>query len=176
MAGPGFVPQGRFARRTAATFVTSYGVHVFAEVISRFRQLTSPFSPTVCIGTRTFAWFSLHAKSKDRDRQTERQTERNEERMSAAGSMRLRKLARYSRFVPELLEQGIEYQPLTWSCYGREHRATSAASHCLHDAAARRQGDRSWRHRLRVLRAGVGAALARRAAAMVAACFGAPAG
>ena len=47
--------------------------------------------------------------------------------LDAAESMRLRKLARYFRFVPELLEQGIEYQPLTWSCYGREHPATSAA-------------------------------------------------
>ena len=90
--------------------------------------------------------------------------------------MRLRKLARYSRFVPELLEQGIECQPLTWSCYGREYPATSAALTLLARRAARRQGDRPWRHRLRLLRAGVGAALARRAAAMVAACFGAPAG
>ena len=93
--------------------------------------------------------------------------------LDAAESMRLRKLARYSRFLPELSKQGIVYQPLTWSCYGREHPATSAALTLLARRAARRQGDRPWRYRLRQLRAEVGAALARHAAAMVVTCFGA---
>ena len=96
--------------------------------------------------------------------------------LDASDSMLLRKLAQDSRFVPELSEQGTEYQPLTWTCYGREHPATSAALTLLPRRAARRQGNRPWRHGLRLLRAGVEAALARRAAAVVAACFGAPAG
>ena len=91
-------------------------------------------------------------------------------------TMRRRKVGKYAPFLPDPEAEGLVYRPLVWSCYGREHPDTSAVLERLARRAARRGAPGSWRLVLRRLRAGVGAALARRAAAMLHACFQAPAG
>ena len=73
----------------------------------------------------------------------------------------------YAPFLPDPGAEGLVYRPLVWSCYGREHPDTSAVLERLARRAARRGAPGSWRLVLRRLRAGVGAALARRAAAML---------
>ena len=89
-------------------------------------------------------------------------------------SMRRRKRAVYARYLDALAAEGVDYQPLTWSCWGREHPDTTAVLTQLARRAARRRGVASHAPLLRRARAGIGAALARRAAAMLRACL--PAG
>ena len=86
-------------------------------------------------------------------------------------SMRLKKRATYERFLPELEAQGIEYRPLIWSCWGREHPDTTAVLEQVSRRAARRRGFADYRPLLRRARARIGAALARRAAAMLRVCL-----
>ena len=91
-------------------------------------------------------------------------------------AMRRRKVRKYAGAWPDLEAEGLVYRPLTWSCYGREHPDTSVVLERLARRAARRSGASSWRQVLRRLRADIGAALARRAAAMLRACWGAAPG
>ena len=86
-------------------------------------------------------------------------------------TMRLRKRGVYQRHLPALEAEGIEYRPLVWSCWGREHPDTTAALVALARQAARRRGDCPVQL-LRRARAQVGAALSHRSAAMLAACLG----
>jgi len=87
-------------------------------------------------------------------------------------SMRARKRTAYGPQVLDALEaEGVEYKPLVWSCYGREHPDTTAVLTVLARTAARRRGMASHQLLLRQTRARVGAALARRAAAMLRACM-----
>ena len=72
--------------------------------------------------------------------------------------------------LPALEAEGIEYRPLVWSCWGREHPDTTAVLTMLARHAARRRGLPSHKPLLQKTRAQVGAALARRSAAMLRAC------
>ena len=86
-------------------------------------------------------------------------------------AMRRRKRATYAKHLPALEAEGVEYRPLTWSCWGREHPDTTAALTALARRAARRRGLPSHAALLQRTRAQVGAALARRLAAMLRACL-----
>ena len=86
-------------------------------------------------------------------------------------AMRARKMAKYARHLPALSAEGVDYQPLIWSCWGREHPETTAVLTQLAKRASRRQGLASHAPTLRHARAQVGAALARRAAAMLRSCL-----
>ncbi|CAE8634331.1 unnamed protein product [Polarella glacialis] len=88
-----------------------------------------------------------------------------------AEAMRVRKRAVYSRFLPALEAEGIEYRPLVWSCWGREYPDTTATLTQLARQAARRRGMPDHIRLLQRARAQIGAALARRAAAMLRACM-----
>ena len=88
-----------------------------------------------------------------------------------AEATRVRKRATYARFLPALLAEGVEYRPLVWSCWGREHPDTTAALTQLARQAARRRGSSDFRPLLRRARARIGAAIARRAAGMLRACM-----
>ena len=81
-------------------------------------------------------------------------------------AMRMRKKAVYEPYGNDMRGAGLEYIPLPWSCWGREHAATTTALVALSRRAARRCGEASWRLVLRSFRADVGAILARRASAM----------
>ena len=84
---------------------------------------------------------------------------------------RVRKRAAYSRHLDALLAEGIEYRPLVWSCWGREHPETTAVLTQLARQAARRKGAADFVPLLRRARACIGAAIARRAAGMLRACM-----
>ena len=86
-------------------------------------------------------------------------------------SMRRRKRAVYARYLGAMEGEGVEYKPLVWSCWGREHPETTAVLTQLARQAARRRGVASHAQLLRRTRAQIGAALARRAAAMLRACL-----
>ena len=86
-------------------------------------------------------------------------------------SMRKRTCGVYNRFLDALAAEGVEYGPLVWSCWGGGHPDTIAALTQLAGQAARRRGFARPAHLLRQLRANVGAALARRVAAMLRACL-----
>ena len=86
-------------------------------------------------------------------------------------SMRIRKRKVYARHLGALAAEAVEYRPLVWSCWGREHPDTTAALTRLARQAARRRGLACPAQLLRQVRAQVGAALARRAAAMLRACM-----
>ena len=90
--------------------------------------------------------------------------------VDCAESMRLRKRQAYSRHLPALEAEGIEDRPLVWSCWGWEHPDTTAVLTMLARQAARRRGLPSHKPLLQKTRAQVGAALARRSAAMLRAC------
>ena len=86
-------------------------------------------------------------------------------------SMRIRKRGVYARYLGALEAEGVQYKPLTWSCWGREHPDTTATLTQLARQAAGRRGAASHAPLLRRARAQIGAALARRAAAMLRACL-----
>lgn len=86
-------------------------------------------------------------------------------------AMRARKRAAYARHLPALQADGVEYRPLVWSCWGREHPDTTAVLSQLARQAARRRGMASSASLLHRARAQIGAAIARRAAGMLRACL-----
>ena len=90
-------------------------------------------------------------------------------------AMRARKARGYARFEREFDAQGMAYRPITFSCWGREHPDTTVVLESIARRAARRCGISGWRTLLRRLRGDIGAALARRAAAMLRTCFLSPA-
>ena len=85
-------------------------------------------------------------------------------------AMRKRKVRRYARFVPELEAQHIQYRPVIWSSWGREHADTTSVLTELAKRAARRRGLADHRPILARARRGIGIAIVRRAARMVHAC------
>ena len=86
-------------------------------------------------------------------------------------AMRLKKRAVYSRHAAAMRDEGLEYKPLIWSCWGRERPDTTAVLQQLARQVARRKGHSQPKGLLAQTRARVGAALARRAAAMLRACM-----
>lgn len=90
-------------------------------------------------------------------------------------AMQRRKQAKYREVAVQLEQQGVEYRPILWSCWGREHADTTAVLTQIARRAARRGGFPDYRLLLRRARGAIGAALARRAAAMLRACAAAPA-
>ena len=85
--------------------------------------------------------------------------------------MRLRKAGEYAEYEEALRTAGLAYVPLPWSCWGREHAATTAMLESLCRRAARRRGESDWKAVLRAFRADLGAILARRASGMLRRCF-----
>ena len=85
-------------------------------------------------------------------------------------TMRLRKLKYYADHTGDLLEQGIEYTPIIWSCWGREHEDTTRVLRQIARVVARRRGG-SHDMVLSSIRDAIGAILARRAAAMLNSCM-----
>ena len=88
----------------------------------------------------------------------------------AVESMRTRKLDVYRAHLGSMDAAGITYQPMPWSCWGREHPETSVELERLSKRAARRRGHASWRTVLSVFRADLGAILARRSSSMWRVC------
>ena len=81
------------------------------------------------------------------------------------------KRAYYAPFARELLREDIVYQPLIWSCYGREHPEASESLRLLAGGAARRLGFASAAPLLARARSVLGVQVWRRAACMVQACL-----
>ena len=92
-------------------------------------------------------------------------------RADCAEAMRVRKRGVYSRFLGALEDEGVRYTPVVWTCWGREHPETTAVLTQLARQAARRRGVDDYRPILRKARAQIGAAVARRGAAMLRACM-----
>jgi len=84
----------------------------------------------------------------------------------ALEAMRIRKERVYTPFAAQMDVVGLEYRALPWSAWGREHEGTTRTLTVLCKRAARRSGSADWRFVLRLLRADIAAALARRASAM----------
>ena len=84
-----------------------------------------------------------------------------------------KKMRKYSSVLDELVEAGLDYRPVTWSCWGRPDAATSAVVRSMAVAAARRRGLASPAALACRTNALIGAQIWRRAAAMVLACQGA---
>ena len=88
-------------------------------------------------------------------------------------TMRWRKVRNYAEHDSALLEQGIQYTPIVWSCWGREHADTTRVLKRIARVVARRRGG-SHDVVLSSLRDAIGSILARRAAAMLGSCTPAP--
>jgi hypothetical protein len=88
-----------------------------------------------------------------------------------AETMRLKKRRTYAVRLPALESEGLEYRPVVWSCWGREHPDTTAVLLQLAKQGARRRGWASHVRLLQKARAQIGAALARRASGMLRACL-----
>ena len=58
--------------------------------------------------------------------------------------MRQRKLNDYSAYLPQLASQGIAYNPMVWSCYGRPHQSTFEALKAICKRASRRWANVKW--------------------------------
>ena len=86
-------------------------------------------------------------------------------------AMYSRKVEYYAPHRDALDRQNIEYQPVTWSAYGRPHPQTTAILRTLATRLARRRGcsDAEWRYRR--LRAGLVTEIWRRGAKMVRSCW-----
>jgi hypothetical protein len=89
-------------------------------------------------------------------------------------SLRRRKLRTYAAFAADLEASRVDYRPLPWSCYGREHPDTTAVLVAIAQRAARRQGCADHKPLLARARAAIGVALARRGARMVMRCLRRP--
>ena len=85
-------------------------------------------------------------------------------------TMRLRKVHHYRDHLEDLRLQGIIYTPLVWSCWGCEHEETTKVLGQIARAAARMRGDKCDAV-LSILRDAIGAASARRSAAMLLSCM-----
>jgi len=89
-----------------------------------------------------------------------------EPRGDACEAMRCRKVRVYEPYARDMAALGLRYEPLPWSCWGREHPATTTMLISLCRRAARRKGLADWKCALHQFRADVSALLARRAAEM----------
>ena len=81
----------------------------------------------------------------------------------------------YALHLPALRTQGIHYAPVVWSAYGRPHPDASRVLLSLARQTARRRGEASFRGLARRWSAKIAAAIWRRGANMVLACWPAPA-
>ena len=81
-----------------------------------------------------------------------------------------RKRETYAEYLEELAAQGIRYEPMVFSCFGRVHHNCAVTLERLAQQAARRQGVASHRGILRRTLKSLGVALVRRAVAMAKAC------
>ena len=86
-------------------------------------------------------------------------------------SMRARKCNDYANYLPELQNNGVRYQPLTFSAYGRMHLETESVLLSLSLRAARRRGLRDHRPILKRACCAIGVQIWKRAASMVLACL-----
>jgi len=81
-----------------------------------------------------------------------------------------RKRETYADHLEELAAQGVRYEPMVFSCYGRVHHNCAVTLERLAQQAARRQGVANHRGILRRSHWHLGVALVRRAVAMAKAC------
>ena len=86
-----------------------------------------------------------------------------------------RKYGKYQEYLAELREEGLEYLPVVWSCWGRPGSAASTTVRALACAAARRRGIPDPAVLEQHLNAIVGCFVWKRAACMALACLGRPA-
>ena len=86
-------------------------------------------------------------------------------------SMVATKQSNYSAHKAELEREGIEYLPVVWSAYGRPHPDASRVLLTLARTTARRRGEASFRGLARRWAARITAAIWRRRANMVLACW-----
>ena len=86
------------------------------------------------------------------------------------------KLEKYGPVVQELRDAGIDYRPLTWSCWGRPDSVSSTVIRSMASTAARRRGLGSPAPLISRTEALIGAQIWRRAAAMVLCCTGSGSG
>ena len=84
-----------------------------------------------------------------------------------------RKMDEYADDLPALEQQGIQYVPLAWSCYGREHERVSSVMTNVARRAARRKGMLSHARHLARFRQRIGLVIWRRLARMAMAVAGA---
>ena len=85
------------------------------------------------------------------------------------------KLKKYGPILDELRSEGVDYEPVVWTCWGRPGTAASSAVRSLACAAARRHGIADPAMLERRANAIIGCYIWRRAACMALACLGRPA-
>ena len=85
-------------------------------------------------------------------------------------SMRQRKLARMADYTAELEGAGVEYRPITFSCFGRPHPEAKQLLRSFARRLARRRGGEAHLEERR-LAASIGVEIWRRAARMVRQCL-----
>ena len=88
----------------------------------------------------------------------------------ACVAMVSKKLSDYAPYLEELREDGVEYRPVVWTCWGRPHVDATSAIRSMAASAARRQGAVCAHDVERRTQAAVGVQLWKRMARMVAAC------
>ena len=86
-------------------------------------------------------------------------------------SMYERKIHKYAPYSNILERQNIQYQPLTWSCYGRPHPRTTAILRTLSKRVARRRGCSDASAILQSAKAGISVEIWRRAAKQCQSCW-----
>jgi len=86
-------------------------------------------------------------------------------------AMRARKMRELGPHLAELRGRGVEYRPMTFSCFGRWHPESSALAEHMARTAARRRGLADPRLILRRARRRVGVAIAQRAVRLLRACL-----
>ena len=84
------------------------------------------------------------------------------------------KLRKHDKYLCEMRAQGITYQPIIWSAWGRAHSDASTALRALATRAARRRGLVAGTDLLREIKLDIALAIQARAARMVQACMPQP--
>ena len=92
--------------------------------------------------------------------------------VDACVSATTHKLEKYGPILEELRNEGMEYTPAVWTCWGRPGSAAAAAVRSLACAAARRHGIADPTLLERHTNAIIGCFIWKRAACMVLACLG----
>ena len=82
-----------------------------------------------------------------------------------------RKREHYADYADDMRQQGLQYLPVVFSCYGRVHPDSRNVLERIAGQAARRLGVQDGQLLLRRARASIGVAIWRRAAAMARACL-----
>ena len=89
----------------------------------------------------------------------------------ACAAAEVRKRGKYQDVLVELREEGYDYRPLVWTCWGRPSLEAQAVVRSLASVAARRRGLADPKPLEMRARALIGARIWRRAAAMALACL-----